>query len=130
MNVGVLLVTHPGIATCLLDTARNMLGQCSLQTAMLEVPLDAAPEKIRQQALTLLTGLDQGDGVLLLSDMFGGTPCNIARSLGNSHQVRVVSGLNLPMLVRVLNYPELTLDELAQKASSGGHDGIILCENK
>jgi PTS system ascorbate-specific IIA component len=130
MNVGVLLVTHPGIASCLMNTARNMLGQCSLQTGVLEVPLDAPLDTIQQQAMNLLDKLDQGDGVLLLSDLFGSTPCNIARSLAGRHHVQLVTGLSLPMLVRVLNYANLTLDELAQKAVSGGHDGIINCDAK
>ena len=128
MKVGVLLITHPGIATVLLNTARNMLGQCFLQTAILEVPLDAPVEDITRQADAAIAKLDQGDGVLLLSDIFGSTPCNIARSLHKSHRVRLVAGVNLPMLVRVLNYVDLNLNDLASKAASGGRDGIVVCE--
>ena len=128
MSVGVLLITHPGVATALRNTARNMLGQCYLQTAILEVPLDAPVENITQQATDIITKLDQGDGVLILSDIFGSTPCNIARSLHGKHHVRLVSGINLPMLVRVLNYVDLNLNDLARKAATGGRDGIVLCE--
>ena len=128
MSVGVLLITHPGVATALRNTARNMLGQCYLQTAILEVPLDAPVENITQQATDIVTQLDQGDGVLILSDIFGSTPCNIARSLHGKHHVRLVSGINIPMLVRVLNYVDLNLNDLARKAATGGRDGIVLCE--
>ena len=128
MNVGVLLITHPGVATALRNTARNMLGQCYLQTAILEVPLDAPIENITQQATDIINKLDQGDGVLILSDIFGSTPCNIARSLQGKHHVRLVSGINIPMLVRVLNYVDLNLNDLAHKAVTGGRDGIVLCE--
>ena len=128
MNVGVLLITHPGVATALRNTARNMLGQCYLQTAILEVPLDAPVENITQQATDIINKLDQGDGVLILSDIFGSTPCNIARSLQGKHHVRLVSGINIPMLVRVLNYVDLNLNDLARKAATGGRDGIVLCE--
>ena len=128
MNVGVLLITHPGVATALRNTARNMLGQCYLQTAILEVPLDAPIENITQQATDIINKLDQGDGVLILSDIFGSTPCNIARSLHGKHHVRLVSGINIPMLVRVLNYVDLNLNDLARKAATGGRDGIVLCE--
>ena len=128
MKVGVLLITHPGVATVLRNTARNMLGQCFLQTAVLEVPLDAPPEIIRQQAIDIIDKLDQGDGVLILSDILGSTPCNIARSLHGKHHLRLVTGLNLPMLVRVLNYVDLDLQNLASKAATGGRDGIVLCE--
>ncbi len=128
MSVGVLLITHPGVATALRNTARNMLGQCYLQTAILEVPLDAPVENITQQATDIINKLDQGDGVLILSDIFGSTPCNIARSLHGKHHVRLVSGINIPMLVRVLNYVDLNLNDLARKAATGGRDGIVLCE--
>lgn len=128
MNVGVLIITHPGIGTVLLDTARNMLGQCFLQTAILEVPLDSSLDEIKKQAMTIIAKLDQGDGVLLLCDIFGSTPCNIAQCSHDQHKVRLVTGVNLPMLVRVLNYVDLNLDQLAAKAASGGNDGIILCE--
>lgn len=128
MNVGVLLITHPGIGTVLLDTARNMLGQCFLQTAILEVPLDSPLDEIKKQAMSIIEKLDQGDGVLLLCDIFGSTPCNIAQCSNDQHKLRLVAGVNLPMLVRVLNYSDLNLDELAAKATSGGSDGIMLCE--
>ena len=128
MNVGILLITHPGVATILLNTARNMLGQCFLQTAILEVPLDVPIDSITQQAGAIISKIDQGDGVLMLTDIFGSTPCNIAQSLHGKHQVRLVAGINLPMLVRVLNYVDLNLNELARKAATGGRDGIILCE--
>ena len=70
--------------------------------------------------------LDSGDGVLVLTDMYGATPSNIACRLRKLHDVRVVAGLNLPMLIRVLNYPGLDLDELMHKALSGGRDGVLI----
>lgn len=135
MNVGVLLITHPGVATVLLNTARNMLGQCFLQTDILEVPLDAPLDDINRKAVAALNKLDQGDGVLLLCDIYGSTPCNVAKALDNpalnKHcKVRLVAGVNLPMLVRVLNYVDLDLNALANKAASGGRDGIMLSEEK
>ena len=59
--------------------------------------------------------------------MFGATPSNIACRLRDEIDVRVVAGVNLPMLIRVLNYPRLHIDELVHKAISGGRDGIVLC---
>ncbi|CAK0770012.1 hypothetical protein CCP3SC15_4060003 [Gammaproteobacteria bacterium] len=70
--------------------------------------------------------LDQGDGVLVLTDMYGSTPSNIACRL-DSEKVRIVAGVNLPMLIRVLNYSYLSLEDLTNKAISGGRDGIIHC---
>ena len=71
--------------------------------------------------------IDQGDGTLILTDMYGSTPSNIACDTSERHDIRIVSGLNLPMLIRVLNYPHLSLNELEQKAITGGQDGVVSC---
>jgi PTS system ascorbate-specific IIA component len=72
--------------------------------------------------------LDDGDGVLVLTDLFGSTPSNISVRLLSRGNIEVVSGVNLSMLIRVMNYPELSLPILVTKALTGGHDGINLCE--
>jgi PTS system ascorbate-specific IIA component len=69
--------------------------------------------------------LDQGDGVLVLTDIYGSTPSNIASHLSSRPGVQVVAGLNLPMLLRVLNYARLDLATLAEKAVSGGREGVV-----
>ena len=74
--------------------------------------------------------LDTGDGVLVLTDVCGATPSNIACRLVSLGRVMVVSGLNLPMLMRILNYPNLSLEELAERAVSGGRQGIMLLPGK
>lgn len=130
MSVGLLLITHKGIAQGLLNTAANMLGDSPLPTQALEVPLDADPEIILQQGQAYIQQLDQADGVLILSDIYGGTPCNIGQKLLTSPQIKMVTGVNLPMLVRVLNYPQLNLEDITQKAISGGQDGIVLRDCK
>jgi PTS system ascorbate-specific IIA component len=71
--------------------------------------------------------LDDGMGVLLLVDLYGATPSNVAAAIGRQGtSTRRVSGLNLPMLLRVLNYPEQTLDELATTAAAGGRSGVVV----
>ncbi len=128
MTVGLLLVTHAGIATALVATADRMLGRRPLEIATLEVGEAADPEALAAEAERLRAGLDRGEGVLVLTDLYGATPSNVAARLAAARAVRVVAGVNLPMLVRVLNYPRLPLEELAQKALSGGRDGVLLCE--
>lgn len=128
MSVGLLLITHQNIASHLLDTARLMLDTCPLATRALEVPLDYPIEDVLSQARLYIDSLDTGNGVLILTDIYGGTPSNIAKKLSEEYTSRLVTGLNLPMLVRILNYPQLNLEEMALKAITGGHDGIILCE--
>ena len=128
MSVGLLLISHDGIASQLLSTARKMLGTTPLATRVLDVPLDAPLDKIQQQAQSYIETLDQGHGVLILTDLFGSTPSNIGKHLLVNSGFKMVSGMNLPMLVRILNYPELSLDDMASKAVSGGKDGVIICD--
>lgn len=130
MSVGILLVTHNGIGHELLTTARDTLGFCPVQTTCLQVFGDADPETLQEQANSLLQELDTGDGVLILTDAYGSTPSNIATTLAARNRFSVVAGVNLPMLLRVFNYPRLSLPELEEKALSGGRDGVILVEKK
>jgi PTS system ascorbate-specific IIA component len=127
VTVGVLLITHGDIGAVLLKSALNILPLCPLPTLNLKAPPDCDPERVLQDARRAAGQLDSGDGVLVLTDVYGATPSNIACRLGDFQRVRVVSGVNLPMLLRVLNYPDLKLDELAAKAISGGRDGVLTC---
>jgi PTS system ascorbate-specific IIA component len=126
MPVGLLIITHDHLGDVLLRTARSMLGLCPLQTAQLAVSQRCDPDEMLAEAEALMLEVDQGDGVLVLTDMFGSTPSNIAVRVADRSDAVVIAGVNLPMLVRVLNYAGLSLQELAAKALSGGHDGIVL----
>jgi PTS system ascorbate-specific IIA component len=127
VSVGVLLITHGEIGTALLQTAIDVLGVCPLSTCVLAAPAGCDPDKIIVEARRAVGDLDSGDGVLVLTDLYGSTPSNIACKLPGSSKVRVVSGLNLPMLIRILNYPDLDLDGLLHKAVTGGRDGVLTC---
>lgn len=124
MSVGVLIISHDGIGPALLGTATLMLNDCPLQTKLLTVSRDCDPDQLTEDAVEQIEALDAGEGVLVLTDLYGSTPCNIARKLISKKHVHVVSGLNLSMLIRVFNYPKLTLEDLSEKAVSGGKDGI------
>jgi PTS system ascorbate-specific IIA component len=128
MSVGVLLITHDQIGTVLLDTAVKILGRCPLHAEVLSIPLNGDVEVLRRNALALTRAMDEGQGVLVLTDIFGATPSNIAASLAQDGRISVVAGLNLPMLVRVLNYPQDPLAGLTEKALAGGNRGILACE--
>ncbi|MCU0833234.1 MAG: PTS fructose transporter subunit IIA [Chromatiaceae bacterium] len=124
MSVGLLIVTHNTIGSALLETATKMLGACPLRAETLEITEYMEPDLLLGQARAMAAALDSGDGVLVLTDLYGSTPANIARALAGEH-VRVLAGVNLPMLVRVLNYAALPLSELVDKGLSGGRDGIL-----
>ena len=127
MSIGLLIITHNKIGEALLITATNMLETCPLACKTLEINNNSNPDELNQRAREFVEELDQGDGVLVLTDIYGSTPSNIAASLLHRGKVNVVAGINLPMLVRVLNYANLSLDELTFKAVTGGNDGIVHC---
>jgi len=127
MSVSLLIITHERIAAAIVDTARSMLGYCPLQLHVLPAPGDCDPDSLREEARECIARLDDGDGVLVITDIYGSTPSNVACSLADRQHVQVVSGINLPMLVRVLNYPQLSLAEMTEKAVSGGRDGVFSC---
>lgn len=126
MSVGLLIISHSGIGPALLGTTTHMLEGCPLNAKLLTASRESQPEDLMADALELVDLLDEGEGVLVLTDLFGSTPSNIAYRLGEFHKVCIISGMNLPMLVRVLNYPQLNLESLAEKAVTGGRDGVFM----
>lgn len=130
MSVGLLIITHEGIGGALLRTATHTLRQCPAHVAVLEVPQDSRLESHRARARSMLEQVNQGDGVLVLTDLYGATPGNIAAGLQNGKDVIAVTGINLPMVMRVLNYGQLPLAELAEKAIGGGRDCVFICDQE
>lgn len=127
MSVGVLLMTHEAVGQALISAARHVMPKLPLKVDAVEVPAQADPDAWRTLTAGHARALDDGDGVLVLADLYGATPCNIGLSLATlGVRLRCVSGLNLPMLLRVLNYAEKSLDELAEVAASGGRGGIFI----
>lgn len=130
MSAGILLVTHCEVGSELLKAATEVLAGCPLRADTLAVNLDDERDQMIRTAHKLAAALDDGDGLLVLTDLYGSTPSNIARSLGDRHQVRVLSGVNLAMLMRAFNYATLPLDELTKKALDGAREGVVLCPSE
>ena len=133
MAVSILTITHNNLGHELLATAKSMLGNSlPLSCKALSVSDSCNPENVLDEAIAICKDLDTGDGVLVLTDIFGSTPSNICSKIKSACnlQIHVIAGLNLPMLIRALNYPNLSIEELADKALSGAHDGIIDCQSK
>lgn len=126
MTIGILLLSHERLGQAMLDISVKTLSVCPLATAVMGVALDDDPDRLVLDAEKKLAELDSGDGVLVLTDLCGATPANIACRLAHLENVMVVAGLNLPMLMRVLNYPDLQLTEMAERAVEGGRQGIML----
>ena len=127
MTCGILLVTHPGVGTALLDVATRLLRQLPLKTESFEVPFDADMDALLPLASAALRRVDSGEGVLILTDLYGASPANLAGQLARlGTPVRRVSALSLPMLLRVMNYPEQGLDQLPATAAAGTRNGAIV----
>ena len=127
MGVGVLIVSHPGVGAPLLAVARRLLGALPLATEVFEAPWDADADSLLPAASAALRKVDQGHGVLMLVDLYGATPSRLAERLSHlgteSHRV---SGLSLPMLLRLQNYPDQDLDELCRTAAAGARNGVVV----
>lgn len=128
MAVSILTITHGKIGHELLATAESMLGLLPMACKALSMSDTGAPEGLLDKAKRLCVELDEGDGILALTDIFGSTPSNVCNRLSEVAHVHVLAGLNLPMLIRIMNYPHLSLPQLVKKATSGAHDGIIDCQ--
>ncbi|MFN7096836.1 MAG: PTS sugar transporter subunit IIA, partial [Gammaproteobacteria bacterium] len=111
----------------LLHIAQQTYGELPMPVTPVSVAYDCDPDELYKKIEKFICQAQTNHGVLVLTDMFGSTPCNLARNLEKLSHVRVITGLNLPMLIRVLNYPTLELTELVSKAVSGGKDGVIDC---
>jgi len=127
--IGVLVVTHGSIGEALLTSAAQILGAPPEQVATLSVWRQDDPDDLILRARELLETLDAGDGVLVLTDIFGATPGNVVSRLLEDGRVEGVSGASLPMLLRVLTSrngsAKTTLRALVQRAMAGGADGVV-----
>ena len=125
MSVGILLVTHGKVGETFIDVANKILGELPLSYKSVSVPwqvdIDGLKAVLRQE----LNKLNQGSGVLVLTDLYGATPTNVVKAWQQPGEVEVISGLNLPMLLKIMNYPHSNLSQLVEKAKNGGKDGVV-----
>jgi PTS system ascorbate-specific IIA component len=127
MSVGVLLVTHEGIGSAMMAAARRVMRVVPLKVGVFEVPWDVGEGDVCTRTLRHeMRELDEGKGVLVLADLYGATPFNLTAEHEPGRTLMRVAGLNLSMLLRVLNYPELGLRELAEVARDGGRSGVVI----
>lgn len=124
--IGILIVSHGTLGESLIHCASHVMGKRPLYLRQLGVTVHDDPEAILPQAQDLIRFLDTGQGVLVLTDIFGATPSNIACKLLAPGCVEGVAGVNLPMLIRALSYREkVSLPELVQKSLTGGIEGVM-----
>ena len=123
--IGILLITHSTLGESLIHCASHVLNKRPPRLRQLSITAQDDPYNLLPQARALVKELDEGDGVLILSDMYGGSPANIGAKLLVPGKVEGVAGVNLPMLIRVLTYRDKPLAMIVGKAISGGCDGVV-----
>ncbi len=122
--IGILIIAHAPLATALRECALHVFPDCAAGVLALDIQAQEAPEDSLVRARAAMAELGTPD-ILLLSDVFGATPCNVAQQLGDGLNTRLVAGVNLPMLLRSVCYRHETLDALAQRAQAGGTQGVM-----
>jgi PTS system ascorbate-specific IIA component len=123
--IGILIISHGDLGDSLMHCANHVMGKMPKYLMHLGVTVQDDPDVVIPKALELLRQLDRGDGVLILSDICGATPCNIASRLVISSRVECLAGVNLSMLVRALTYRNESLEVVVEKAITGGKEGVM-----
>lgn len=123
--IGILIIAHGTLGESLVHCASHVLNKRPPRLKQLGVTAQDDPLLLVPQARALVKDVDDGSGVIILSDIYGGSPSNIAAKLLVPGRVEGVAGVNLPMLIRVLTYRDKALSTLLTKAVSGGCEGVL-----
>jgi len=126
--IGILIIAHDNLGESLVRAVSHVLGTRPPQFEVLSVAAADDPVKLLPAARERVAQLDTGEGVLVFSDIYGATPCNLACKLLEPGHIEVMAGVNLPMLVRAFTYRNKGLPMMVTKAVSGGCDGVLHIE--
>ena len=124
----ILIIAHAPLAHALRSCALHVFPDCGAHLAAIDVQPNVPPEETQAAAriaMEQLTGADGISGVLVLTDIFGATPSNVAQKLVDGMKSRLITGVNLPMLLRSVSYRNETLDALVSRAVIGGTQGVM-----
>ena len=129
--IGILIVSHGAFGESLIHSASHVLGRRPLYLRQLGVTVHDDPDAILPTAQDLIRFLDQGRGVLVMTDIYGATPSNIAARLLEPGRVEGLAGVNLPMLIKALTHrEEASLEQLVERAVAGAAEGIVRMEHR
>jgi PTS system ascorbate-specific IIA component len=123
--IGVLVIAHEHVGESLRAALVHVLGAPPPQLDVLSVAAGDDPLALLPRAQAMVVALDTGEGVVVLCDLYGASPCNLAVKLAQPGHIEVVAGVSLPMLVRTFTYRNHGLPTLVKKAVSGGCEGVL-----
>jgi len=124
MSIAIILITHEGIASNLLNIGKSIIQKPIDNFSYIEVPMDTDTTEITDTVEKNISDLNLDDGIIFVTDIYGSTPANIAKKLAEKYKTGLLSGVNLPMVIRLLNYRDEKKESLLQKALDGGCQGI------
>ncbi len=127
--IGLVILAEKNLGAGLMAAAVHTLGKQPAQLVAMDLDYQAPPERISALLRDSLQKVDTGDGALIMADVYGATHTNVACHELVRGRIELITGINLPMLLRVLNYRHLKMDDLIDKALSGGSGGIICAAN-
>ena len=128
--VGILLLTHAPLGQAFIAAATHVFRSPPAQVEALDVIADQDPEEVRRLACNAIARVNDGAGVLVITDMMGGTPSNCTLPLCVPGEVEVIAGISLPMLLRAISYRHNTLDVTVEMALAGGQSGACRVDNR
>ena len=124
MSNTILIIAHAPLANALRDCAMHVYPECAHEVIALDVLPDAQPEETLRLANQALENVPL-DGLLVLTDIFGATPANVAQKVVGSRRAKLIAGANVPMLFRAVSYRHESLDDLVARALAGGTQGVM-----
>ncbi|MFL6717120.1 MAG: PTS sugar transporter subunit IIA [Burkholderiaceae bacterium] len=128
--VGILLLTHAPLGQAFIDAATHVFRNRPEHLEAIDVNADQDTAEVRRLASDSIRRIDDGSGVLVMTDVMGGTPSNCTLPLCEPGHVEVVAGISLPMLLRALTYRNDTLDVVVEMALAGGQNGAVRVDNR
>ena len=128
--VGILLLTHAPLGQAFIDAATHVFRSRPERLEAIDVNADQDTVEVRRLAAEAICRIDDGSGVLVMTDVMGGTPSNCTLPLSQPGHVEVVAGISLPMLLRAITYRHDTLDVVVEMALSGGQNGAVRVDNR
>lgn len=128
--VGILLLTHAPLGQAFIDAASHVFRGRPAHLEAIDVMADQDPAEVKRIAKAAIAKLDDGTGVLVITDVMGGTPSNCTIQLNDPGHVEVIAGISLPMLLRAITYRNDTLDVVVEMALAGGQSGVVRVDNR
>lgn len=130
MSVALFFISHEGIASNLIEIGAAITQKKNSNLDYFEIPMDADTTLMTAAIENKLLQLDTKDGLLFITDIYGSTPSNIAQRIADKYNAELISGVNLPMIIRLLNYRENVLSSITLKALDGAKQGIHIAGRK